>query len=452
MLTLETFTKNWEKKFPALLLKKSTFIIAISGGVDSIVLAYLMHKAGATISMAHANFQLRGEESTEDENFVKDFAAKYSIPLALNKFETAAYAQTYKMGIQEAAREMRYAWFSTLLSENTSIKKVLLTAHHADDQVETVFMQLSRGTGLHGLTGIPERREDTLSIARPLLAFSKEEITQFASTHNLSFVEDSSNSKDDYTRNLFRHKIVPIIQEVIPNMTQNVLDTINRLKESEAIVESTVTDFWKKGLRVQKGILTIPIKHWKKVNHNFTYTWGLIKNYGFKPQQISEVHKLLAAVNGAYIATASHRFIKFNDSLQIIDNNTDKEHVIIHVADGELQVNNGVLHFEMKEAISPSEIKKESKYAYLDADKLEWPLLFRTWQPTDYFYPLGLRKKKKLNHFLGGLKLSPAIKQKIAVLSMGDKLVWVVGQRIDDRFKITDQTKNVLVITSIDKH
>ncbi|MFA9206391.1 MAG: tRNA lysidine(34) synthetase TilS [Burkholderiaceae bacterium] len=452
MLTLETFTRNWEKKFPALSIKKSTFIIAISGGVDSIVLAYLMHKSGATISMAHANFQLRGEESTRDENFVKDFAAKYSIPLALNKFETAAYAQTYKMGIQEAAREMRYAWFSTLLLDQTNTKKVLLTAHHADDQVETVFMQLARGTGLHGLTGIPERREDTLSIARPLLAFSKEEITQFASTHNLSFVEDSSNSKDDYTRNLFRHKIVPIIQEVIPNITQNVLDTINRLKESEAIVESTVSDFWKKGLRVQKGILTIPIKHWKKVNHNFTYTWGLIKNYGFKPQQISEVHKLLAAVNGAYIATPSHRFIKFNDSIQIIDNNTEKEHIIIHVADGELQVNNGVLHFEMKEAISPNEIKKESKYAYLDADKLEWPLLFRTWQATDYFYPLGLCKKKKLNHFLGGLKLSPAIKQKIAVLSMGDKLVWVVGQRIDDRFKITDQTKNVLVITSIDKH
>jgi tRNA(Ile)-lysidine synthase len=152
------------------------------------------------------------------------------------------------------------------------------------------------------------------------------------------------------------------------------------------------------------------------------------------------------------MATPSHRFIKFNESIQIIDNNAEKEHIIIHVADGDLQVNNGVLHFEMKEAITLGEIKKESKYAYLDADKLEWPLLFRTWQATDYFYPLGLRKKKKLNHFLGSLKLSPAAKQKTAVLSMGDKLLWVVGQRIDDRFKITDQTKNVLVITWIDKH
>ena len=452
MLTLETFTQHWEKKFPALPLNKTAFIVAISGGVDSIVLAYLMHQAGANISMAHANFQLRGEESTRDENFVKAFAEKYTIPLALNKFETAAYAVAYKMGIQEAAREMRYAWFSTLLSDQANTKKVLLTAHHADDQVETVFMQLARGTGLHGLTGIPERREDALSIARPLLSFSKEAIIEFAKLNGLDFVEDSSNSKDDYTRNLFRHKIVPTIQEIIPNMTQNVLDTIQRLKESETIVEATVADFWKKGLRVQKGILTIPVKHWKKVNHNFTYTWGLIKNYGFKPQQISEVHKLLVANNGAYIATPSHRFIKFNESIQIIDNNTEKEHIVIHVADGDLQVNEGVLHFEMKTALNLGAIKKEPNYAYLDADKLEWPLLFRTWQPTDYFYPLGLRKKKKLNHFLGGLKLSPAAKQKTAVLTMGDKLLWVVGQRIDDRFKITDQTKNVLEVTWTDKH
>jgi len=452
MLTLETFTQHWEKKFPALPLHKTAFIVAISGGVDSIVLAYLMHQAGANISMAHANFQLRGEESTRDENFVKAFAEKYTIPLALNKFETAAYAVAYKMGIQEAAREMRYAWFSTLLSDQSNTKKVLLTAHHADDQVETVFMQLARGTGLHGLTGIPERREDALSLARPLLSFSKDEIIECAKTNGLDFVEDSSNSKDDYTRNLFRHKIVPTIQELIPNMTQNVLDTIQRLKESETIVETTVADFWKKGLRVQKGILTIPVKHWKKVNHNFTYTWGLIKNYGFKPQQISEVHKLLVANNGAYIATPSHRFIKFNESIQIIDNNTEKEHIVIHVADGDLQVNEGILHFEMKTALNLGAIKKEPNYAYLDADKLEWPLLFRTWQPTDYFYPLGLRKKKKLNHFLGGLKLSPAAKQKTAVLTMGDKLLWVVGQRIDDRFKITDQTKNVLVVTWTDKH
>ena len=452
MLTLETFTQHWEKKFPALPLHKTAFIVAISGGVDSIVLAYLMHQAGANISMAHANFQLRGEESTRDENFVKAFAEKYTIPLALNKFETAAYAVAYKMGIQEAAREMRYAWFSTLLSDQSNTKKVLLTAHHADDQVETVFMQLARGTGLHGLTGIPERREDALSLARPLLSFSKDEIIECAKTNGLDFVEDSSNSKDDYTRNLFRHKIVPTIQELIPNMTQNVLDTIQRLKESETIVETTVADFWKKGLRVQKGILTIPVKHWKKVNHNFTYTWGLIKNYGFKPQQISEVHKLLVANNGAYIATPSHRFIKFNESIQIIDNNTEKEHIVIHVADGDLQVNEGILHFEMKTALNLGAIKKEPNYAYLDADKLEWPLLFRTWQPTDYFYPLGLHKKKKLNHFLGGLKLSPAAKQKTAVLTMGDKLLWVVGQRIDDRFKITDQTKNVLEVTWTDKH
>ena len=232
----------------------------------------------------------------------------------------------------------------------------------------------------------------------------KKEIIEFAKTHHLDFVEDSSNAKDDYTRNLFRHKIVPTLQTIVPNITHNVYDTIQRLKESETIVEATVADFWKKGSRVQKGILTIPIKHWKKVNQNFTYTWGLIKNYGFKPSQIGEVHKLLSAGNGAYMATASHRFIKYNDAIQIIDNNTKQEHIIIHVAEGQLQVNKGVLHFELKEAQQLGEINKSNQYAYLDADKLEWPLIYRTWQPSDYFYPLGLRKKKKLNHFLNGKK------------------------------------------------
>ena len=451
MLTLENFIRHWEKTFPALSLKKTHFIVALSGGVDSIVLSYLLHQAGAHITLAHANFQLRAQESTRDENFVKAFAQQYSLPIVVQKFETATYAQTYKMGIQEAAREMRYAWFSTLLSDDTSVKKILLTAHHLDDQVETVFMQLARGTGLHGLTGIPERREDALSVVRPLLAFAKEEIIEFAKTHHLDFVEDSSNAKEDYTRNLFRHKIVPTLQTIVPNITHNVYDTIQRLKESETIVEATVADFWKKGSRVQKGILTIPIKHWKKVNQNFTYTWGLIKNYGFKPSQIGEVHKLLSAGNGAYMATASHRFIKYNDAIQIIDNNTPQEHIIIHVVEGQLQVNSGILHFELKEAQQLGEIKKTNQYAYLDADKLEWPLIYRTWQPSDYFYPLGLRKKKKLNHFLSAQKLSPALKEKVGVITMGDKLLWVVGHRIDDRFKITPTTKNILVISALDK-
>lgn len=457
MLTLENYKESWERKFPDISLKHTHFLLAVSGGLDSVGLTYIMHLLHANCTIAHVNFQLRGEESKRDEQFVTDFAKRLQIPLKVNRFETASYAQTYKMGIQQAAREIRYAWFDQLIKEiktnegDSKTKVVLLTAHHADDQVETVLMQLFRGTGLHGLTGIPDFRNDSIQVCRPLLDYTKSAILQFAKEHSLTYVEDSSNEKNDYTRNLIRNKLMPAIQEVYPQATENVLDTVTRLKEAEAIVNTTIADFWKKGKKMRHGIKTISIQHWKKVKDNHTYTWGFIQSYGFKPQQISEVHKLLDANNGAYIATPSHRFIKFNDTIQIVPNNSTKEHMMVYVGEGDLQTNNGLLHFETVAISMIGDINKEPNFAYLDADKIEWPLLYRTWQLTDYFYPLGLRKKKKLNHFLGSLKLSPAIKQRIGVLTMGDKMLWVVGKRIDDRYKITPQTQSVLKITLLDR-
>lgn len=454
MLTLENFKTNWEKKFPDIHLNTTHFLLAVSGGVDSICLAYLMHLWGAKCTIAHANFQLRGAESTRDEQCVVDFSKRIGFPVQVNKFETAVYAETYKMGIQQAAREIRYAWFDKLIHDIKLIEQkevYLMTAHHADDQAETVLMQLFRGTGLHGLTGIPERRNDMLNVIRPLLSFTKKQIHHFAKEHSLIFVEDSSNVKDDYTRNLIRNQVIPQIETVFPNATQNMLDTIQRVKESEQIVDATVNAFWKKAKRSRKGIETISIQHWKKIKDNHTYTWGLIKAYGFKPQQIIEVHKLLDATNGAYITTPTHRFIKYNEAIQIVSNASENEHLMVHVAEGSLTTKSGLLHFELKPIEAVGEINKDAKYAYIDASKLEWPLIYRTWQSSDYFYPLGMPKKKKLTHFLGSLKISPAIKQSITVLTIGEKILWVVGRRIDDRFKITPTTKQVLMITFEDK-
>ena len=457
MMTLENFKENWERKFPDISLKHSHFLLAVSGGLDSVGLTYMMHLISANCTIAHVNFQLRGNESNRDEQFVTDFAHRLQIPLKVNRFDTTAYAQTYKMGIQQAAREIRYAWFDQLIKEiKTSIganktKVVLLTAHHADDQVETVLMQLFRGTGLHGLTGIPDFRDDSIQICRPLLGYTKSDILHFAKEYSLTYVEDSSNEKNDYTRNLIRNKLLPAIQEVYPQTTDNVLDTVARLKEAEAIVNNTIAIFWKKGKKMRHGIETVSIQHWKKVKENHTYTWGFIQSYGFKPQQIVEVHKLLDANNGAYIATPTHRLIKFNDVIQIVSNNANSEHIMVYVGEGDLQTKNGLLHFETIDISLLGEMNKEPNFAYLDADKIEWPLIYRTWQATDYFYPLGLRKKKKINHFLGSLKLSPAIKQRMGVLTMGDKMVWVVGKRIDDRYKITPNTQSVLKITLLDR-
>ena len=490
MLNIETFKAYWDKQFPDVRLRRSHFLLAVSGGVDSVVLAHLMHAVKAKCTIAHVNFQLRGEESSRDEKFVESFAAQYQIPFKVYHSDTNEYAQAHKMAIQQAAREIRYTWFETLMKEIDKKEKqaepdeiaansnhnsnsnpnpnpkpnpkpvVLLTAHHENDNVETILMQLFRGTGIHGLTGIPVRRNDQLNLARPLLSFTKAEIIEYAQSNGLSYVEDSSNEKDDYTRNFIRNTLLPQMETIFPTVSENIIATSKRIKEAENIVNNAVAAFWKKGLKIKKGILTIPVDYWKKVIDNDTYTYLLIINYGFSQNQIEEVYKLLNAKQGAQIVSASHQFIKWNDEILIINKVTKKEYIPIaeniflsndmSSKSGQekaiIQTSNGSLSFEYLTNDASFKIEANTKFAYLDADKIEWPLLFRTWEMTDYFYPLGMRKKKKLNHFLSALKLNPADKSKIAVIYSGEQLIWVVGHRIDDRFKITNSTQKVLKI------
>jgi tRNA(Ile)-lysidine synthase len=464
MLNIESFKVYWDKQFPDVRLRRSHFLLAVSGGVDSIVLAHLMQAVKANCTIAHVNFQLRGDESLRDEKFVESFAAQYQIPFKVYHSNTDQYAVEHKIGIQQAAREIRYSWFAELMKENSSNMNpkpvVLLTAHHENDNVETILMQLFRGTGIHGLTGIPARRNDELNLARPLLAFSKAEIIDYANANALSYVQDSSNDKDDYTRNFIRNTLLPQMATIFPKVSENIIATSNRIKEAEQIVINTVDAFWKKGLKIKKGILSIPIAYWIKVIGNDTYTYSFIIQYGFTQNQIEEVYKLLNAKKGAYIASNTHQFIKWDDQILIVKKDNLKEYIPIHedillekesttdnvFKNAKIQTLNGHLQFEYILNDHSFNIETNANFAYLDADKIEWPLLFRTWEMTDYFYPLGMRKKKKLNHFLSSLKLNPADKSQISVLYSGDRLIWVVGHRIDDRFKITNSTLKVLKI------
>ena len=447
MLTLEAFKAYWDKQFPTLRLKRSHFLLAVSGGVDSVVLAHLMHQIGAKCTIAHVNFQLRGSESIRDEHFVRQLAVQLNYPIQVQSFETAKYAEAYKMGIQEAAREIRYTWFESII-KTLDQPAFLLTAHHADDQVETVLMQLFRGTGVHGLTGMAAFRNDTIPLARPLLAFSKLEIQNYALEHGLNYVEDSSNAKDDYTRNFIRNQLIPQVNQLYTNATQNILGTVERMKEADEIITQAVNNFWKKASRKYKGIDCIDIEDWLKVSNYETYTWGLIKSLGFRSQQIAEVHKLLIANTGAYIVSDSHKLVKYKNMIQIVPLSTNIEHQLIY-GEGTLQLTNFSIQVEAMSREVLGEIPADKKMACIDADKLEWPLLVRSWQSTDYFYPLGVNKKKKLNHFLGSAKLSPAEKEKVTVIASGDRILWIVGQRIDHRFRITESTKHILKLTML---
>jgi tRNA(Ile)-lysidine synthase len=454
MLNLETFKANWDKQFPDIHFKNTHFVVAVSGGVDSIVLTHLLYTLKAKCTLAHVNFQLRGDESNRDEKFVRDFAAQLHLPVNVHMADTNAYADLHKMGIQQAAREIRYTWFRETIDSLPKQEKeiaILLTAHHADDQVETILMHLFRGTGINGLTGIPVRRTDELNLARPLLKFSKAEIKSYAAANGLSYVEDSSNEKNDYTRNLIRNQLLPQVATIFPMVQENILSTSQRLKEAEEIVVQTVEAFWKKGVKNKKGIPSIPIAYWQKVKGNATYTWGLIKQYGFKPQQIEEVYKIFDANKGAYITSETHKLIHWEGHIQIVSNEFEKEYLTIPetvIADNNLvNLKNGVLKFEFIDNMVDLIIDKDPKFAYLDASKIEWPLLYRSWESSDYFYPLGLRKKKKLNQFLGNLKLSPKHRERVTVISVSNRICWVVGKRIDDRFKMSSSTKKLLKIT-----
>jgi tRNA(Ile)-lysidine synthase len=419
-------------------------LAATSGGVDSVVLCDLLYKSEIDFAIAHCNFQLRGEESERDEAFVRNIAVKYNAQILVKKFETERYAEEKKLSIQVAARDLRYDWFTQLMTESTGEKfRYTATAHHADDNIETVVMNFFRGTGLKGLIGM-----DVIfkGIVRPLLPFRKQDILEYAKENNLEYVEDSSNASSNYTRNYFRNELIPAVKKVFPGVEENILENINRLKEVELVYRQSIEEH-KQNLIEQKGSEEhIPILKLKKGHPIRTIIWEIIKEKTFTAGQIDEVIKLMDASNGSYIQSDTHRIIKNRKWFIIAPiHNADTHHVVIEQDDKEVIFANGLLKFKVTSNHKP---QTSNSIACLDADKIIFPLLLRKWKQGDYFYPLGMNKKKKLSKFFIDQKLSLTDKEKVWVVESDKRIVWVINHRIDDRFKIHPSTKNVLKITS----
>ncbi len=452
---LPSFQQHWRQQFPQLLPANVRLLLGVSGGVDSVVLTDLLHRMGFTFTMAHANFQLRGEESERDEQFVRALAVRYGNELLVKHFDTKQYATEQKCAIQEAARELRYDWFSEIIGEWTgtdadrtkgtaTTNYYMVTAHHADDNIETVLMHFFRGTGIQGLAGIqPELRSRRL--IRPLLPFRKHALLAYAAEQGLDFVEDSSNASDKYTRNYFRNQLLPQIREVYPQADENLLHNIERFREVEMIyqrsVDRTVNDL----LEPKGAEWHVPILKWKKVRPLHTLTWELIRNFGFHAGQTAEVIRLLDGENGGFQASATHRIIR-NRNWMIIAPNTPQtaQHISIPADQTEVLFEAGALTFTHSLTHSFTHSLLE---ASLDATNIRFPLLLRKWRTGDYFYPLGMQKKKKLSKFLIDLKLSRTEKEQVWVLESDQRILWVVGYRIDNRFRVMDKTRNVLQIS-----
>jgi len=427
---------------------KDKLLLAVSGGIDSVVLCELCKRAGYNFVIAHCNFQLRGEESDRDELFVRQLAKKYGVEAEVKKFDTDKFAAENKLSTQEAARELRYSWFKELINQSSDTPiNIVLTAHHADDNNETLLMNFFRGTGLHGLTGIPPSIN---YIRRPLLSFFKAELLDFAQENKLEFVEDSSNQSSKYTRNFFRNEIIPAISKVYPQVKDNLQDNINRFKEIESLYQFSVGEL-KKNLCKQKGKeVHIPVKQLMAYN-NRALIYEIISAYGFNEKQVDEVIKLAESDSGKYIQspTADYRIIKHRHWFIISPVVAiESGNIIIEAGEKEIVFSLGTLHIETTlNLISPKARQTSNEAVLLDAKEIQFPLLLRKRKTSDYFYPLGMKKKKKLNRFLIDLKLSAPEKEKVWVIESNQRIIWVVGYRIDERFKITENTKTAFQLT-----
>lgn len=443
---------------------KDKLILAVSGGLDSVVLCELCYRAGFDFSIAHCNFQLRGEESERDERFVLELGHKYKVKVEAKKFDTQKYAAENKLSIQEAARKLRYDWFDELVNCEKSILKIqlihnpiphspfpihLLTAHHADDNNETLLINFFRGTGLYGLTGIPEK---TGHIRRPLLSFTKEELLAFARENNLPWVEDSSNESTKYTRNYFRNELIPALQKVFPQVMENLQHNINRFKEIEALYRLSVDAVKKKLVRKKGNELHIPVKQLLGYQ-NRALIYDIIADYGFTEKQIDEVIKLGNSESGRYMDApgGDYRIIRHRHWFIISPAaGDDLENIIIEESTSHLQFALGQLQIKLLSATG-FELPVTNNTACFDRKEISFPLILRKWKTGDYFYPLGMKKqmsgkpgKKKIARFLIDQKLSKADKEKVWVLESNQRIIWVVGMRVDNRVKITGKTKKVL--------
>lgn len=418
-------------------------LIAVSGGVDSVVLCHLCKEAGFRFSIAHCHFGLRGEESDRDAAFVEALSKKLGVPFFLTKFDTAGYASQKKTSIQLAARELRYQWFAELIAKENDLKW-LLTAHHADDHVETVLMQFCKGTGIQGLTGIPQRRG---IIIRPLLFAANEKIVAYATHNELAWVEDSSNAEIKYTRNYFRHTVIPQLQKVFPQVRTNILETATHLKEAEILYTQAVNQHKKKLLECKGTEVHIPVLKLAGVMPLNTIIFEIIKDYNFSPQQTGEVVKLLTAESGRHIISSTHRILR-NRKWLIISPLVTQEQSLIIINEGtdSVMIGDKKLTIKLKNA-TEAKFDNNKAVAYLAAQELSFPLILRKWKAGDYFYPLGMQKKKKLARFFIDQKLSLGDKENVWVVESGRRVAWVVNHRIDDRFKVKPSTEKVFQLS-----
>ena len=416
------------------------WLLAVSGGMDSMVLLNLCHQAGFNISVAHCNFNLRGEESDADAKFVKDTCSRLKIPYFEKHFDTKSYASTHGISTQMAARDLRYAWFNELLKEQNLDQ--LAVAHHAQDNLETVLLNLARGTSISGLRGMLPKSGD---IIRPLLGFERDEIENFAKQEGIEWREDSSNASDNYKRNYLRHQIIPAFTELNAGFYTTFQNTLEKNLEVEKVFQEKITALkpyieevvdgyrFSKDQIILSGIGAFQLSE-------------LLKPFGLNYEQSKELLVAMEGISGKTFNTSSHQLLVDREYVFITAHQTNEfESFLIEEGQGQFSLSQQT--YEIKRLNGDSEVDRNPSNAFLDFNKLTFPLAVRAWKEGDYFFPLGMKGKKKLSDFMIDQKIPLNLKDQIRVLTSEESIVWVIGHRIDDRFKTNEQTKEVLSIS-----
>ena len=417
-------------------LKDKKLLLAISGGMDSMVLVHLFQKLNLNFALAHCNFQLRGAESDGDENFVAAYAKLNNIACFITKFDTSNYSKENKLSTQVAARNLRYNWFNEILEQEKF--DYIVTAHHADDVAETFMINLSRGTGLDGLTGIPSQNGN---IIRPMLPFSRKEIENYVLENKLKWREDSSNASDKYLRNKIRHHIIPVFKEINESFLQSFQNTLEHLNQEQSLINDAVQMVYEKVVSEENQQLKINISallHYK--NHKaYLYQW--LNKYGFSAW--NDVYNLIEAQSGKQILSEKYILLKDRDFLILSKKEkTNFEEIVIHSITEKP-------NFPLKLTLcNLCDISNQMKNViFVDENKIQFPLTIRKWKEGDYFYPTGMKGKKKVSKFFKDEKFTLFQKQDTWILESNNQIVWIIGYRADERFKTENTTQTIIQIT-----
>lgn len=421
-----------------LFYRDEKILVAVSGGIDSVVLLHLLIKMEVNCGIAHCNFHLRGEESDGDFEFVKNLAKQYNLPFYFKDFDTKAYAEKNKLSIEMAARELRYEWFNQILElENY---QYIAVGHHADDVAETVLINLVRGTGIHGLTGIKSKLG---KIIRPLLPFTRKELEEFAEKEGLNYREDSTNRETDFVRNKIRHQVIPVLEQINPAIRKTMSENIQRFKEVEQIYNDVIEENRLHLVFQRENQLLISIARLQELSSPSSYLFEILSPYGFHHRDVKMISKSLGTISGKRFYSSTHQILRDRKYLILseLGENDSKEYL--------LEEKSGMIEFPIEmEAVfidrTPSfKFTTNPEIACLDASKLKFPLKLRKWQIGDSFRPIGMKGNKKISDFFIDQKFSLQDKENTWLLLSGDRIAWVVGHRLDDRFKITSTTTKI---------